>query len=293
MLVFQRKSMWRGDTLDMLAAWIELKPGLTVVDVGCGLGFLGYTYWKYFGENGTYVGIDDNPKLLNNARDISNDWGTGGKVEFIEGDAYSLPLPDNCADIAMCQTLLMHLEHPRNALEEMKRIIKPKGKVICFEPDNLSARMTAPYWSLPDTSTEEFLLSRKIFLLANRGRTKLGRGDDGIGCKTPRMMADIGITQIDIRLNDRVHFLQPPYESQFQKDALDKLEKQFFDEERYQTMLERKREHFLAGGGTEEEYARARKFGKRFRDVMRQQLDNKTYYVCAPGLTYAVMGMKP
>lgn len=45
MLIEQRKFMWHKDTIDKLAVWLELKPGMTAVDVGCGLGNLGYTYW--------------------------------------------------------------------------------------------------------------------------------------------------------------------------------------------------------------------------------------------------------
>jgi len=293
MLVYQRKSMWREDTLDMLAAWMGMKPGHTVVDVGCGLGYLGYTYWEYFGSGGKYLGVDRTPELLESAREAALDWGNGGTTKFVESDAYALPVEDNAVDIAMCQALLMHLERPGDALAEMKRIVRPGGRVVCFEADNLSAQMTVPHWSLPELSAEEFLLSRKVYLLANKGRIKLGRGDSSIGRKIPHLMAQIGLAEVDVRLNDKVHFLEPPYESRFQRDAIEKLEKQFFDEERYRTMVDREREEFLAGGGTEEEHSRARALGKRYREALRKELDARTYFACALGLTSAVMGKKP
>jgi len=292
MLIYQRKSMWREDTLDLIASWIGLESGQTVIDVGCGLGYLGYTFWKYFGENGKYVGFDNNQKLLEAARDMVGDWRRGGEVEFLEGNAYSLPVADNNADLAMCQTLMMHLERPIDALAEMKRIVKPGGYVVCFEPDNLSAVMAVPHWSLPEPDIDDFLLSRKIHYLSNKGRMEMGRGDHGIAVKIPRMMYHLGLSDIDIRQNDKVHFLQPPFESQLQRDAVDRLRKQFLDDGRYDTIIDQERETFIAGGGTEEEHARARAIGKKYRKIMRDQLDRGTYFACAPGTLYAIRGKK-
>jgi len=292
MLIYQRKSMWREDTLRMIISWIGFEPGQTVVDVGCGLGYLGYTFWKNFGENGKYIGFDCNQKLLEAARDMADDWREGGEVEFIEGNAYSLPIADNSADLAMCQTLMMHLERPIDALSEMKRIVKPGGYVVCFEPDNLSAEMAVPHWSLPEPDIQDILLSRKVHYLGNKGRIKLGRGDHGIAMKIPRMMYHLGLNAIDIRMNDKVHFLQPPYDSQMQRDVVERLRKQFFNDERYNTVIEQERETFIAGGGTEEEHARARAIGKKYREIMRDQLDRGTYYACAPGALYAIKGKK-
>jgi len=42
MLIYQRKSMWREDTLRMIISWIGFEPGQTVVDVGCGLGSVAF-----------------------------------------------------------------------------------------------------------------------------------------------------------------------------------------------------------------------------------------------------------
>ena len=64
MLIDQRKFMWTDDLLDVYARWFGLKHGMTAVDVGCGLGYLGYTYWPYFGEGGKYFGVDANADLL-------------------------------------------------------------------------------------------------------------------------------------------------------------------------------------------------------------------------------------
>jgi SAM-dependent methyltransferase len=116
MLVYQRKAMWLEDTLDKLAAWIGLKPGMTAVDVGCGLGHMGYTFWPYLGESGKYFGVDTTPDLLKDAEKTAIEWAEGGEVSFKVGDAYDLPLADGFADLVMCQALLIHLARPERAL---------------------------------------------------------------------------------------------------------------------------------------------------------------------------------
>lgn len=293
MLIYQRKSIYREDTLEKLAAWMGFKPGFTVVDVGCGLGYLGYTYWKYFGRGGKYVGVDNNTELLTDAQKSADKWAVGGEAEFIEADAYTLPLEDDFADLVMCQTLLMHLNKPADALAEMVRVVKPGGWVVCKEPDNLSAMMAVPIWSLPEFELEDLLLSRKVYYLANEGRIKLGRGDMSIGRKVPHMFSQLGLTGIDIRLNDRVHMVEPPYESEMQRDILEKVRQEHLDETRRRILMEREREEFLAGGGTNEEYDRIEAISDKYFPIFKNQIDNKTYYSCGIGCIYISKGQKP
>ncbi len=161
MLVYQRKFLWLEDTLDKLVAWLGLKPGMTAVDVGCGLGYLGYTYWSYFGKGGIYFGVDISLKLVQDAAKAAKEWAVNGKASFVAGDAYKLPFPDDFADLVMCQVLLIHLEKPELALAEMVRVAKPGGLIMCKEPDNLSAALAWGYSSTPALDLEEELLLKK------------------------------------------------------------------------------------------------------------------------------------
>jgi ubiquinone/menaquinone biosynthesis C-methylase UbiE len=90
-LIGPRKYVWRGDTIDKLAAWMDLRAGITMVDVGCGLGYLGYTFWPWYGQGGQYIGIDKSQKLLADARKTADEWAQGGEATFIRGDVYQLP----------------------------------------------------------------------------------------------------------------------------------------------------------------------------------------------------------
>lgn len=294
MLVYQRKGMWLEDTLDKLAAWMKLKPGMVAVDVGCGLGYLGYTFWKYFGEGGHYIGIDNESTLVDEAREASKEWAIGGKATFHVGDAYKLKLDDNSVDWVACQTLLMHLERPQDALAEMKRIVKPGGLITCNEPDNYRPALGKFYNSLPDLPFEEHMLSVRVLTICHEGRIKLGRGDDGIGPQVPRMLKLLGMVDIEVRSNDRAQYLDPPYESQLQKNSLEKLKKQLLEQDRFYTISEKQKEEFLAGGGELDEYLQYRKIVERQISALRKQIEAGEYFACSSGgYFYAVKGRKP
>ena len=294
MLIYQRKFLWLEDTLDKLAAWLGLKHGMTVIDVGCGLGNLGYTYWPYYGKGGHYFGVDISSELIRDAGKAAVDWAKNGEASFIVGDAYKLPFPDDFTDCTMCQTLLMHLEKPESALSEMIRVTKPGGLVMCAEPDNLSSTLAKHYSSLPELDLEEKLLCHKVTLIGNQGRIKLGRGDESIGCKIPMMMIQLGLQEIDVRLNDRVYHLEPPYESPVQRHLLESVKKQcsLDDEKEHEFILERGKEEFLAGGGDPEEFDRIRKIDDRIRPMHKQQIEQSEFFACGGSQFYIIKGRK-
>jgi SAM-dependent methyltransferase len=292
-LVYQRKSMWFEDTRDKFAVWLGLKPGMIAVDVGCGLGFMGSAYWSYFGEGGRYLGLDISFKLLQDATKAAKDWALHGEAYFITGDAYKLPFSDDFADLVMCQTLLMHLEKPEPALSEMIRVAQPGGLIICQEPDNLSSTLVKHYSSLPELDLEEQLLCKKVALICSRGRINLGLGDNGIGPKIPGIMKKLGLTEIGIRLNDRVWHLEPPYESSLQQHQLDQLKKERLDEKRQKIWIDQEKEEFLAGGGNPQDYDRYRGIDKRIMPILRQQIEDGEFFACSSSDFYVVKGRKP
>ena len=292
LLVYQRKFMWREDTIDKFAAWFKLKPGLTVVDVGCGLGFLGYTYWDYCGKDGSYIGVDISFKLLQDALAASRNWAADGRAAFINGNSYNLPIADKSVDLAMCQVMMMHLEHPQDALSEMARIVKSGGLVVCFEPDNLSSQLIKRFWSMPEPTIDEQLLAFNIALIASKGRQKRGRGDSNIGVKLVHMMAEVGLTDIDARLDENVWFIEPPYEGEVQQHRLKIAKRNMLEPEQIKFWQEREREDFLAGGGDPEEFERSVAIGDRYRQIAKEQFEKGEYFGCGSQDMYIIKGRK-
>ena len=292
MLVYQRRYMWLEDTLDKLATWFGLKPGMTAVDVGCGLGYLGYIYWPYFGEGGRYFGVDISAELIKEAEEKAKQWAKGGEASFKVGDAYKLPFPDDFTDLVMCHILLIHLEKPELALNEMIRVVKPGGIVVCHEPDNVSTLLTIRYPSLPELEIEKQLLIAKIVITANKGRIKLGLGDWSIGRKITGMMKRLDLTDIGVRINDRAYYIEPPYEGPLQQYHLEHVKKQWLDEKRHKTWMDRLKEGFLAAGGDPRDFERYRGLDQRIMSTIRRQIENGEFFQCGSGDIYVTKGRK-
>ncbi len=295
-LVGPRKFLWPEDTVEKLAAWMGLKAGMSVVDAGCGLGYLGYTYWPYFGKGGRYLGVDMSWELLQDAAAGAKKWARKGKAFFIAGDVLGLPFPDNFADCVMCQTLLIHQKEPGLVLAEMARVAKPGGLILCKEPDNISSMLAKRCSSLPELDIEVELLLKKATLITNKGRIKLGRGDFGIGRRVPVMMKELGLTDIDARNHDQINLLLPPYDGPIQQHRLETMKLYMgFDRDRKERHYWRKRqkEEFLAGGGDPREFQRCWRIRNKIRRICIKQIEKGEYFHCGAVNIYVVKGRKP
>jgi hypothetical protein len=146
---------------------------------------------------------------------------------------------------------------------------------------------------MPELSVDELLLYYKIVLIANKGRVKLGRGDTNIGVKLVHMMAELGLVDIDARLNDNVWFIEPPYEGEIQQHRLKIARRNMLDDNQTKFWREKEREEFIAGGGDPEEYDRCAAIGDRYKPIAREQFDKGTYFGFASHDMYIIKGYKP
>ncbi len=286
-----RKYLWHPDTIVKLASWFGLKPGMRIADIGCGIGYLGYTYWPFYRRHGRYIGIDIDYKSLKAGEKMAAKWGGNRIPHFIQGDAYHLPLKSNSVDCAMAQTLYIHLNKPKQALREIFRIVRPGGLVVIIEPDTLSRKSVS---SLPDLDLKTKLLLEKYRILRYKGREKLGLGDYSIGSKMPYMMKEAGLKDIDVRINDRVSFIEPPYESLEQRYFLEMLTGIIYENDQKQIRDEGSvRKQFIAGGGKANEYDQVVKIGRQRKSILKRQLSKNKLFYLSTSFIYIVKGRKP
>ena len=106
----------------------RLAPGANIVDVGSGAGLDSLIAAKMVGPDGQVIGVDMTPAMLEMARKSAREAGPG-HVEFREGLAESLPIPDSWADVVISNGVLNLLPDKLAALQEMARVLKPTGRL--------------------------------------------------------------------------------------------------------------------------------------------------------------------
>lgn len=105
-----------------------IDPGETIVDVGSGAGFDSLIASRLVGPAGHVIGFDMTEEMLKKARAgaIALD---AANVEFREGLAESLPLPDNFADVVISNGVLNLTLDKTTTLREWFRVLKPGGRL--------------------------------------------------------------------------------------------------------------------------------------------------------------------
>jgi ubiquinone/menaquinone biosynthesis C-methylase UbiE len=103
------------------------RRGERVLDVACGTGIVARQVAPLVGEQGTVVALDLSPAMLAVARTLPAP--SGAAIEWREGNALTLPLPDTTFDLVLCQQGLQFFADRAAALSEMRRVLVAGGRV--------------------------------------------------------------------------------------------------------------------------------------------------------------------
>lgn len=102
--------------------------GENVVDVGSGAGIDSLIAAKMVGPGGRVIGVDMTPEMRERARTAAEEANLTN-VEFRDGYAETLPVPDQWADLVISNGVLNLVPDKRAALSEMHRVLKPGGRL--------------------------------------------------------------------------------------------------------------------------------------------------------------------
>jgi ubiquinone/menaquinone biosynthesis C-methylase UbiE len=127
-----RSHRWR--TAENSAAFLlpHLRRNMAVLDIGCGPGNITAGLARKV-DHGSIVGIDISDAVIEMA--LAEQAQKAANLTFQVGDVYQLDFPDGHFDVVYAHQVLQHLARPVEALEEMRRVLKPEGLLAVRDAD--------------------------------------------------------------------------------------------------------------------------------------------------------------
>ena len=119
---FSERTKGRFDDMDVLS-FARFRPFETVVEVGAGTG----NFLALFAEASLRLGIDAVPEMSAQARATHPD-----QLAAV-ADGRCLPLASDSFDLVACAQMLHHVHRPLEILEEMKRVMRPSGRLLVID----------------------------------------------------------------------------------------------------------------------------------------------------------------
>ena len=179
---YEAMFQWR-DGQEALLAPARIEAGQRVVDYGCGPGGLAIELARRVGDDGKVFAVDINADFLGIVEKRAAEAGVAERIEVVQGDGLTIPLPAACADRVVCKNVLEYVPDPEGIVAEFFRIGAPGGIVHVSDSD-WGAFLVSP----EEDHAEMMAAAGVAFKTPHIGRRLYG------------MFADAGFEPIETRL---------------------------------------------------------------------------------------------
>lgn len=114
-----------------------IKPGMKILDLGCGDGNVTFLLSNYIGTDGIVVGIDSNENAIDNAKKKSKELGLSN-LYFCVGDiTQDFKIKHSNFDAIIVRRVLMYLSNPKSTIATAIKYLKPNG-IFLAQENNIS-----------------------------------------------------------------------------------------------------------------------------------------------------------
>ena len=128
----ERGSREQEERPDLLLAALELKPGMTVADVGAGTGYYSWQIAARIGETGRVHAVDVQPQMIALLKERMQRRGVRNVLPVL-GSPTDTGLAPDSIDLALMVDVYHELDHPREILDSVMRALRPGGRLVLVE----------------------------------------------------------------------------------------------------------------------------------------------------------------
>ncbi|VAI10641.1 unnamed protein product [Triticum turgidum subsp. durum] len=130
---------WNGESLresikrheHFLALQLELKPGMKVLDVGCGIGGPLREIARF--SSTSVTGLNNNDYQITRGKALNRSVGLGATCDFVKADFMKMPFSDNTFDAVYAIEATCHAPNPVGCYKEIYRVLKPGQCFAVYE----------------------------------------------------------------------------------------------------------------------------------------------------------------
>src|SRR5712691_2494142 len=152
-----------------------------VLDLACGTGVVTRIAAQRVGPHGRVTGVDLNTGMISVARSLPAP--DGGPVEWLEGSALAIPLPDASVNVVLCQQGLQFFLDKALALREMRRVLDRGGRLALSVWSSTGVYNSA----VGKDTAARFLASRKVPAKEELERLAVAASFSGVNVRVSRM----------------------------------------------------------------------------------------------------------
>ncbi len=154
---------------------MAIKPGMTVADVGTGVGYMLPYLSNAVGANGSVVAEDIFDDFLDKAKDTAKKAALAN-VRFVKGSATDPNLPEGGVDVILALDSYHHYDYPQRMLAGFRKALSERGRLVIVEyyrrPDAMPGGGAMQHIRLDDSGVIQEVEGNGFHLVAEREHIK-------------------------------------------------------------------------------------------------------------------------